>query len=183
MAKRYRNQNGLILPDDSLSLPKPEIPAPWWAGRLSPARGMSRRRCCCVRLCDCTYCDEYFGVWEYLLSVNGLTSGGCSSEICSFLNTDWIVSCTSSVGICRWVCDFDSPIVCSGSTYTAFGIQLDSLSAYVGILRDDDAFMVLFYAPDRDCLNWSSTPFTPSGSSPPWPVCDLSYATCAVTAL
>ena len=56
MAKQYnRRQSGLILPDDSIAMPKPDLPRPWYAGRLSAARAMSRRKCCCAKT-NCTTC-------------------------------------------------------------------------------------------------------------------------------
>jgi hypothetical protein len=50
MAKRKYQQrdSGLFVPgDDSIELPKPRAPKPWYAGALSGWRGMGRRRCCC----------------------------------------------------------------------------------------------------------------------------------------
>ena len=53
MTKQYRKQNGLIVPDESLALPDIK-PQPWYTGRLSANRFMSRRKCCCGTSCPCS---------------------------------------------------------------------------------------------------------------------------------
>ena len=58
MAKQYhRRQSGLILPDDTIAVPKPDLPRPWYAGRITANRAMSRRKCCCG---GCTYFTDDF---------------------------------------------------------------------------------------------------------------------------
>lgn len=53
MAKQYhRRQSGLIVADDAIAVPNPDLPRPWYAGKITANRGMSRRKCCCSS-CKC----------------------------------------------------------------------------------------------------------------------------------
>lgn len=97
MAKHYRKQNDLLLPESGIALPDAR-PRQWYAGRLSPNRYMSRRKCCCVTPCNaCTGASIYPGD-EFILTMEGWTSSplfdwrdtGCSN--CSVLNDTFILT-------------------------------------------------------------------------------------------
>ena len=100
MAKRYRRrESGLLLADDALSLPKVEMPQPWWAGKITGARGMSRRRCCCATYC--ALCPAA-NVREWTLDLGlGGWSGCC--PICEEIHGLYVLSSVSTN--CSWAYD------------------------------------------------------------------------------
>jgi len=155
MTNRYRNQNGLLLPDAGLALPKPEIPAPWWAGRLSPARGMSRRRCCCGAVTD--PCGSCTGNPPAYISVRiaDITNNPCS---CTGFNGDWeLPQCLTSGCLFAIYTGISTTCSESGSGGTLYGIlgiilHLTDVTLYVlwsasndgcGALRGDETSIAI----------------------------------------
>lgn len=109
MAKRNftRRASGLVVTDDSLAVPRVELPKPWWAGKLNPARGMGRRRCCCGSSHECTLCTSGTVFDSYALTFDGITDGTCIT--CGDFNTTFVVDYCGVVGsTCYWIYDFAS---------------------------------------------------------------------------
>jgi hypothetical protein len=175
MAKRYRKQNGLFLADDSIALPKHRPPKPWYEGKLSPWRGMSRRKCCCGGETTCSECAGTDGnaPMHYEVVITGITGAEC----CSGWTADsYILTIASS---CTWEYRFPTtPVVlpCLGGYEAAvlmsiirqnsiFDIPVARNNYYAKIIvaYNDDNQVSFFYdfgADKPNCLTLENLNFT-----------------------
>lgn len=160
MAKRHytRRESGLIVADDSLVVPRVELPKPWWAGLLTPARGMGRRRCCCGgeeptgaccaddETCSVTTesdCIAAGGTWRgegVSCSPNPCQSGAdcaaCVDSETPFLFQVQISGCTNKSGWCNLGQDYNGTWICQNTSTCAWASAYkDSVCANCSISR------------------------------------------------
>lgn len=104
MSKRKYNRrdSGLLIPgNDSIELPKPAPPKPWYAGKLWPWRGMSRRKCCCGVPCGCCNGNRPN---EWSAEVSGVADYGYCTTCDEKYNDTFILSPeTPYADPCAWV--------------------------------------------------------------------------------
>ncbi len=109
MAKQYRQRDsGLLIPgNDSIELPKPKVPGPWYArGELYPAaRFMGRRKCCCREAIEpCLCCGDDTTPDSFLILIRGISNNSCGD--CTILNDDYVLSNYEGLdcGAGSWAC-------------------------------------------------------------------------------
>ena len=125
MSKRKYSQreSGLYVPGgDSIELPKPEQPNPWYAGMLSPWRGMGRRRCCCEELAVCSACsgsgDNAPAEWQVVIS--GVSDVGSPCD-CTQLNDTFALAYTSD---CIYQYSFGTCLTCDSKEFDSLILTL-----------------------------------------------------------
>lgn len=141
MAKQYhRRQSGLIVADDSIAIPKPDLPRPWYAGRISANRGMSRRKCCCKPKCN-SHCNAPseteiavdFGDGGWTNGICGVGEKDCLHVSGIFVltrNNDGIACHDTAVDCCYY---YQDAYWCGGTGGASSGLRI-----WLGI-RDGDA--------------------------------------------
>ena len=105
MAKQYRQRDsGLLVPgNDSIELPKPTAPVPWYArGMLWPAaRFMGRRKCCCGVTVPCAPCVGGVAPQSLEVTLPSFTNQSCAD--CGDLEGAYIVEhLSSNPTVCTW---------------------------------------------------------------------------------
>ena len=156
--KFTRRQSGLIVSDDSIAVPKPDIPRPWYEGRLTTKRGanMGSRRCCC---CTCSACP---GIPKQLILVG-------SGIDCPTFNDTFVLSYFTCGQICAWgqnLCIFgielETPFICNDVSYKYLCAAPGDYASRVFLLTEkpacvscSNAYIPQEPAVQQIAMNWS----------------------------
>lgn len=140
--------------------------------------------CCCLRCQGCLSRSPQ----EYLITFTGIANDDCGN--CVDYNAAWVVPLISSPSSCTYRLDFDDvldpdPCPFNGSTPSFLTVTVDTLAFTVTLLADNSSFAWRINWPsgNRDCGGYDAE------SVPAWAGgtfgtgCDVSAATCTVTAL
>lgn len=172
MAKQQytRRDSGLLLPCDSLVVGRVNQPRPWWAGKLNPARGFSRRRCCCQTPAQASViCSACSGTgnnasMEVLLTVDGLYNGSCPNSTaptrCEEGNGNYVVRYSGS---CIWLLQINGVALCRCGQYEAypvFGTWVTFSVTYDGTNTQLSASLTVTQPTNNGCGNVNSFAWT-----------------------
>lgn len=129
MPKQYRKHNNLILPDDELVLPKPDLLRPWYAGRITANRGMSRRKCCCGGY-NCGVCSSVGDDISADFTSGTLSNNNCNN--CTSLNASYILTFNLAPGstTCSW--SYQGTVCIYNTKQYYIGVSLSTVGASFG---------------------------------------------------
>lgn len=167
MAKQNYNRrnSGLLVPgDDSIALPKPRAPKPWYAGKFSPMpwwakfvsplwlnMGRRGRSCYCGCRSICPYtCDDSNTLQspapdEWLIEIEDMKEGTCAD--CNDLNDAFVASWVGHFdlsnqwvenGYCLWQHELEAPIC--GFTHVSFAMWCACEYLQVILSNDPDPY-------------------------------------------
>ncbi len=187
MSKRqYRfRDSGLLVPSDWITLPKVEIPRPWYAGKLSAARAMSRRKCCCGTCNQCADGTPSSWLVELASFAEG-TCGDCTGLNGSYVcepwftvgNNPWELPCNTTTEAyegwadCLWQYTFPAPVACMTGNHA---IKISQITVWIRaahviwvwmgdadiVYANGDCLVWYWPASSNRLLSWYFTPFWP----------------------
>lgn len=124
MAKRKYQQrdSGLFVPgNDSIELPKPRAPKPWYAGVLSGMsnRFMGRRRCCSISTQPCPNCNNAYCGLEEILAHVGTSFSILNCNRCPDVGDDYVLQKEECLtpAVCSWCYKDGHDLVFGGESY------------------------------------------------------------------